>query len=298
MAFVTGSVNNFDDLLTAIRNACTANGWTLSGTVLWKGGAYVNAVVNGNSIEFLGGTGKDGSHVLTDAMGGKVRLLSIANMAVWTFPVTYEVHIFTAPDEVYVVVNHDTTKFQHVFWGVSNIPDVGGTGLWITATCGSGTGLSGYGVHATSPGASGAQAAGGNACGFPAFCMESTDSVRRNTWINADVDGAGWKSMPYGWTTLYPLLRMQPNVWNSETVLLPLPVVRARSSGSKVSMVANPPNLRLCRIDNHDAFDIITLGPDQWRLYPWRQKNTVHPNGLANADHSGTLGFAVRYTGP
>lgn len=30
MAYLTGSVNNLADLLTAIRGACTANGWTLS----------------------------------------------------------------------------------------------------------------------------------------------------------------------------------------------------------------------------------------------------------------------------
>ena len=40
MAYVTGAAASFADLKTAIQNAATANGWTLTSDVLSKDGCF------------------------------------------------------------------------------------------------------------------------------------------------------------------------------------------------------------------------------------------------------------------
>lgn len=293
MAFVSGTASSMAELATLIASACVANGWSQESNILYKGDQFVRITTTSTEVIFTAGTGQ-AAGVLSGA-APTVRMLSTSNMRVWTFPVNYEVHVLTSPDEVYVVVNHDTSKFQHAFWGKSTVPDVGGTGMWISATCGASIGSSGY----QSFGGTDYNFGGNNAAGFAAFGVRSSDTGRRNTFSHNAVDGsAGWKSFPFALGNIWPLLDIQPNVWNDETILLPMPATIPWSAGAKVSLIAQPAYLRSCRITYHNPFEIVTIAGVPWRLYPWRQKNTSAPNGTANQDHSGTWGFAVRYTGP
>ena len=92
-----------------------------------------------------------------------------------------------------------------------------------------------------------------------------------------------------------PLIQRTPNTWNGEATLLPVQAYLARPS-SKVSLIAELGHMRYVRIDNYNAGDIITLGADRWKVFPWWQRNAASRDG---ADFSsGTLGFAVRYDGP
>lgn len=293
MAFVSGSASSMADLAAAILAACAANGWSQSGNVLYKGNLYVEITSAAAYVNFRAGTGQSGG-VLSGA-ATNIRMLSNANMQVWTFPVVYEVHLLTDPDEVYVVVNHDTTKFQFAAWGQSTVPDIGGTGMWISATCGNVTG-GGSGFQ----GFTGTYEWGGsNAVGFALFGQFTGQTDRRNSYIHTTFDGTtAWRHNPCAFRNTWPLVDVQPNAWNGETVLIPMPASLVWSSGEKVSIVAHPAHVRSCRITNHLPFDIVNIGGELWRLYPWRQKNTASPNGVSNQDHSGTWGFAVRYTGP
>jgi hypothetical protein len=274
------------DLVSAILAVCTANGWSQDGSVLYRGNAFVAVTSGANFANF---------QAVTDP-APNVRMVSSAAMQVWTFPVNYEINIFTAPDEVYIVVNHDTVKFQHAAWGISTVPDIGGTGMWISAPCGNvttgGSGFQGFGGTLYDFG-------GSNAWGFALFGQRSGQFDRRNSFINCALDGTtGWKQNPYGLNGLHPLLDMLPNNWNGETILLPMPVIKAWASGAKVSLLAMPANLRVCRITNHDPMDVVSIASDDWKLYPWRYKDAANPNGVANVDSSGTWGCAIRYTGP
>lgn len=146
------------DILTALRNACTANGWTLSGNVLHKGTCFVNtrvatcvasairpAVGVRDYLMVKSGNGKDGSNLLTDPSGNEPcigPLLNGGNATTlafidWSFPVDYHIHINTSPDEVWLVVQYNSAFFQHVGFGQS--PGIGnpGTGNWHFATLGS-----------------------------------------------------------------------------------------------------------------------------------------------------------------
>ena len=95
------------------------------------------------------------------------------------------------------------------------------------------------------------------------------------------------------------LLQQLPNLYNSANVLLPIKPVALRSSGG-VTIIANPKNARYLRIDNVVPGEIITFGAEQWKCYPFYRKDSNARNGVpwaTGATHSGTFGYAIRYTG-
>jgi hypothetical protein len=86
-------------------------------------------------------------------------------------------------------------------------------------------------------------------------------------------------------------------------VLLPLRAWKERTP-YKSSLVADLANARLLRIDNITPGDILTIGTDKWKAYPWYRKNVSARDGSGNQgsayniNHTGTFGWAIRYEGP
>ncbi|QDH70841.1 hypothetical protein [Marilutibacter alkalisoli] len=149
MPYVSGSANSFADLLTALRNACTTNGWTLSGTVLHKGTCYVdvlretapfNLAPADSHLSVRAGNGIDGSNNLTDpaprrAWLGLLRAVAPDNtFPDWSWPVTYHIHVLTDPDEVWLWVNYNTDFWQWLAFGQSPAGGNAGTGNWHAAS--------------------------------------------------------------------------------------------------------------------------------------------------------------------
>lgn len=92
-----------------------------------------------------------------------------------------------------------------------------------------------------------------------------------------------------------------PSAYNQNTVLLPLQVPQRRLSKG-LTIVADFVHARLCRIDNHLTGEIVSYGGDDWKVYPFYRKNTDERNGGQQwypvpTNHSGTFGYAIRYTG-
>lgn len=303
MAYVTGLVSNLTDLVVAIRDACTDNGWAAAGDVLYKDNVHVRIQLSGSVVTFLGGTGVDGSNNLTGAGPNVVRIRELAQA--FTYPMTYEVHILTDPDEVYVIVNYAVDFYQWAAWGQSTVEGLPGTGVWYAASC-----------HASNVGTGVAINASGSQLGIassahnhPALLSTSSASGgnaanTQNGYVQHGIDGEDWNvASPaggnglHGYTALDPLLSLLPSTWNNQTILLPVVAYRVRAS-SKVALLADLAHARHCRIDYHDPGDIITLGTDRWRLYPCYSKNASARNGGNGIQHSGTMGFAIRYTGP
>ena len=82
-------------------------------------------------------------------------------------------------------------------------------------------------------------------------------------------------------------------------MLLPLRCYKERPS-YKSSLIADLANARLVRINNLAPGDIVTLGAEKWKTFPWYRKDLSYPNGgvTGNYNHSGTFGWAIRYQGP
>lgn len=300
MAYSSGSCVDLAAIVSFIRAACTANGWTLSGNVLWKGNTYVEIVTDATGVRIKGGTGKDGSNNLTGAGPRPAYLRTIAGQAL-VFPVNIEVHINTAPDEVFVVINFASSFYEMLAWGISDAPGLTGTGVWYYGS-GSERNVGYQGFYAE---VAGANYGSSNAEGPQHAAMFNVNSEGNGSYsgsfIHCDIDGTAWAGtgaqMAYAYLTIHPLVAATPSAWNNETVLLPYQVYTTRPS-NKMTLIADLKHIRIVRIDFHNPADIITLGPDRWKLFPWFKKDATALGGARGQAHSGTMGYALRYTGP
>lgn len=152
MAYATGTAVDTSGLLSALRSFLTANGWTLAGNVLHKGGCYVETTLGvlddttapaGCRLQIRVGNGIDGSNELTDPAPRRCGMGQLANSSgsytgsAWDWPVTYHIHAHTSPDEVFMCVNYGAGQFwQWVAFGKSPGPGNAGTGNWSDGTLG------------------------------------------------------------------------------------------------------------------------------------------------------------------
>lgn len=300
MAFVTGSASSIAELLTAIQNACTSNGWTLAGNVLYKGTCYVSLDVSGTTIRIIGGRGIDGSNALTSPSDRGYGYLGVAldgsgsppATPGFPFPITYFIHINTGPDEVYVVVNYAVTYYQLIGWGQSQMSGLNGTGNWYSGSDGKTTagGITPAGAYSYN-----------NVGGISSlFCRlfegngEGVDhSLDSTTW--ATDDGGSGPATGQDWYAIYA---NQPSQWNGEAVLIPIRVYASRPSGYW-SPVLECTHARHIHIQNLSDQQVITLGPDRWKVYPWWVRGTTFGLGRAGqSNDSYYAGHALRYDGP
>lgn len=124
-----------------------------------------------------------------------------------------------------------------------------------------------------------------------AIRVDSDGIVPRNQVLeanNATSGKGGWRA---GSGTAL-LEELQLNVRASEITgrapLSPLIVMSSRTSGV-YSVVGTPFDLRAVSLDNLAAGEVITLGSDQWKVFP-----IVRRNGSSGIENSAVQGFAYR----
>ena len=354
MPYVTGNANSLSDIVTALRNACTTNGWTLAGNVLHKGGCSVDIQAFGTEaqstdyglIQITGGNGIDGSNKLTDTpalyttswpaqgvIGPLGNGTSTSTYTDWNWPVTYYIHILTDPDEVFLMVNYNSNKYwQGLSFGQSPSPGCPGTGNWFHASTprhklngGSPTSqgrLQGDSHVVVNPQGSLLSSFNGGVCpGAIPFWQYTKDessviptpSLFHGVWANNGVT-VGWSHPSYNWNSSgnpgtamnvvsssrvpQPLPQYSPNAWNDEAHLIRLQILCPRLEW-KSSIVGEIQHARFIRNDFLNDGEVITIGPDKWKVYPAYRKNTDTRNGgsSSGADHSGTCALAIRYDG-
>lgn len=305
MAFVTGTAANVAALIAAINNACTLNGWTLSGAVLHKGDVYARLQDVGGEITVLGGTGVDGSNNLTGAGPAYFRIGGITAPANVTFPLTYFIHVNASPDEVYCIVNYSTNYYQFIAFGQSSIA-MPGTGNWYAGSAGQNTQyLGAITITATGGGNLSGTGQSSGAFAWHTFNSSSGSPGAYTFSIHHGLTAGNWSSVQIatniegGMANAIPavsnLVSISPNAWNGESVLTQIPIVIKRPS-TFYSLVCQPKHSRYVRLDNLDPGQVLTIGPDQWKVYPFLSKNTSARNGGSDIKHSGTFGWALRYT--
>ena len=319
MVYITGSAASFADLQTAIQNACRANGWTLSSGILSKNGCFFQLVAGTSDgyaqLQLFGGTGQSGTTLTGQPPSNYGAKICSNNGDVIAFPINYEIHLFTNPDEVYCIINYNSDFYQQLSFGKSDVPGIGGTGAWFSGAKRSDQTLTdrtygnkvfmgigwpdtvtmhpyeGYGCGLFFDGSS---SQGGNY-----FCSFVHTGLNATPWRSGNSGGAELTGYRSAGMQVSNLLQQLPNLYNSANVLLPIKPVALRSSGG-VTIIANPKNARYLRIDNVVPGEIITFGAEQWKCYPFYRKNSTVRNGVAwatGATHSGTFGYAIRYTG-
>lgn len=285
MAYYSGAANDLEALRQAIFTVCTGEGWTLAGDVLHKNGLYARLQVVSSSLRLLGGTGIDGSSNLTGAAPNYVQIGALGI----SYPLTYELFLFES--EVYVVLNYSVDRYQWCAWGKTTVQGAGGSGMWFGASqssnlrdsvaLGVGTGSTAYPCAAL-------------------FWYSSSGSAVQCVYIHHGLDGGGWgsgSSLVGASHSANDLLKLLPNIWNSEAVLVPGRLLLSRPS-NKYSLVAEAEHFRHTRIDNYAPGEIITIGSDRWKILPWFRKDAANRDAGSNILHSGTFGWAIRYEGP
>lgn len=295
MSYTTGAANSVTDLLTALQSACGAAGWALNGSVLSKGTCYMRVQASGGYLTVLGGRGIDGSNALTDAATALAcRIGDAVKGEAITWPVTYFIHIGTAPDEVYMLIRYNVSKYQWIAFGQSPLGTLAApaTGNWFGGTANTNGASGGIRIDPTNNGS------------------YSSKPSAAPFWINpADANTQAYATSAFDhgfeqqWCSVVAqrpvqqLLTSSPSAWNGETTLIPIRPITSRPS-SLWSMVGALGHARYLRLDNLEAEQLITLGSDTWRVYPFFAKNAAARDGGDGVTHSGTLGWAIRYDGP
>lgn len=297
MAVVSGSANDMTGLRQGLFDACTANGWTLSGEVLHKGTVYIRVQVTGTTLTFLGGTGINGSNVLT---GGHTVPASIRGSVTepMTWPVSFDVHILDEPDEVYLIVKYNGDAYAWAAFGCSPFSGVT-TGNWYAAIAGNFSPQL-YRVAGGTQGTSGGILTG-------AMMWKGADNIanasaflhKDGNWCSCGPTAVNNVATPEGWgSALNPtadgIYVRSPNKWNGESILVPIQVFQLNAS-NKVSLSLELGHARYFRIDNYEPDDVVQIGNDRWKILPWHRKDKVNRGGVNG--NSGTFGWAIRYTG-
>lgn len=305
MAFYSGTATSFADLQTVLENACVANDWVLNSGILSKNGCFFKLTNTASQLQLDGGTGQT-TTTLDGSPTFGVKIASITGYAM-TFPINYDLHVFNNPDEVYLIVNYNSGYYQQLSFGKSDIPGIGGTGLWMTGSIrsnlsvtDSATATMKFSIYTSNLGTSitSIGMAGG-------MFYDAPYSPYSTTLVHCGLDVLGWKISGSSAATtgllctsiVSGILSALPNLTNNANVLLPIRAAQYRNSGG-LTIVANLQNARFLRIDNINPGEIITFGSENWKVYPLYKKDTGQRDGGSSAvAHSGTLGYAIRYTG-
>lgn len=301
MAYYSGSANNMAAVRSALTAACTSEGWTWDAgeEVLYKGSIFVQLQLSGEYLRLLGRTGLttgDAPHVV---QMGPFTSYSGAPLPALSWPVSYELFVFDA--EVYCIINYNVDVYQWCAFGQSTVANLPGTGMWLGATGNNaktvyhyGLGMShniSYGSNVFCPVLFG-RGSSGNAGGTESLVHSGLD--QQGWWSSTTENGPHVGSL----ATLRPLLGCLPNEWNSEAILLPLRGYKLRFE-HRISLVADLAHARYTRIDNYSPGQILTIGSDRWKVFPWYRKNTIERDASNwRTNHSGTYGWAIRYEGP
>lgn len=315
MAFYTGSATSYSDLLAKFLAHAQVDGWTLTGDVLSRNGAFARIQETSTSITIQGCTDTAGNSLAPTASTlGRIWERGGYPIVELIFPVAYRVFSFV--DEIFLVVTYDVGKHQWLAMGKTDVPGLPGTGCWFGASGGPFS----INYNGTSPFLFGSLRGGSSEYNYDprSVCpgmfwygadhtgtLEST--AGRNCYSHHGLDNAPWelgvtdsRNAP-GPNTFSDLLGVQPNLWNSDAVLVPIRQYKPRPS-NKISLVCEVKNARHIRCTNFAPGEVLTIGPDSWMVFPWFLKNTAVPDasgtGWTTVNHTGTYGWAIKYEGP
>lgn len=339
MAYYTGVANNLFDVLQALQNAAQNNGWNLSGEVLYKNSLFLSARITTGAVEGLvlqGGTGIDGAGNLVDPSPVRARLGRPKSTDVpWTWPSRYFIHVHNNPDEIYIILNYHIEYYTWCAFGQSDQAGLNGTGLWLTGANGynnsfgsgnpdargsykitpeSGGSNFDYSWNEDYPSGAPFWHTGGKSSGAPGHQLRMRDTIHHNPnghtsnwmgWLPDNASGGGWWANRIDAVQpAIPHIKRLPNLWNQEGVLIPIQVYCQRPE-LKLSLVLETRHSRYTRIDNYEPEQVITLGHERWRVYPFIRKYLAERDGplginqlQTTGSHTGTLGWAIRYDGP
>lgn len=293
MAYQTGTANSPDDLLDKLRLFAAAQGWTVNAwTVdagfhrlhLEKSGQWVNLHSFADYIEIIGSTGYSAGSAWNAQPGTGTSARSNAMPGPY---VAY--HFFAGTDTLYTAVESTPGIFKHLAFGM------------IEKTC---TFTGGAYVGAVYWEQSASYIDSPDHYGHYSLFDSDAQSLLYNASIRADIDAKvnNWMRFTYvtsgnyaksgdrggSYNLLWGLRANTPNAFNGLTPIFPFYVFVERPS-VLYSPVGYAKDLRSVNMSSLTPGETITLGADQWMVFPIAQKNG--PNDTPN---SGLYGYAYK----
>lgn len=314
MAYETGTASGVNDLLTKLSTFLAAAGWTINrdaseGSGRWlsvqKGSdLFLNFLSDpatsgttdpGPWIHLRGATGYNGASAFT-AQPGVQPTHTSSNKMVGSFTAYW---FFEGDDYIHVVVEVEAGRFRHL---------QGGT-LEKTCTFTGGTYCMGTALSYSTTTPSNPDSMSN---GYP-WASISSSSTARN-YIRADAgDGVQWHSSyqsdtyrhagmwrevnsqtgsePYRVGFLRRMLQATPSAVNGLPVL-ERPRALVKKANNLYALLGAPKDLRLCSIAMHAPGATITIGSDEWLVFPWTLRSTTTAD--LTTDKSGFYGLAYR----
>lgn len=314
MAYTTGVVSTPANLKSAIESFAVVNGWTLSSGTLSKGSVRVQmttttSVLEGSGINsaYYSDVFISGSRTSTFSTPDLCPQQARTRIRDTAWPVTYWLFVNTSPDEIWCVVNYGGVYFQYISFGYLQKQGTWTGGDWFASSYGTNNAENGMAdIMSFTPTSSGQAYVHACAPFWGTYNRPTLGDAYyniRNSFLHCELEGHIWPgagssyvgrgSYPFFPTHAYPLHSFRPNTWNHQAVMIPFWLFFQGSDGYEIN-VGQLGHIRSVNVEFYNPGDIITLGPDQWMVFPWRIKDTVHPDGDTNS--SGLYGYAVRYT--
>lgn len=313
MAFQTGTASSFINLLDALRLFATANGWTQNqwsavGADQWlslqKGSIYANFLASATQVQIKGALGYSGAaawNAQPSTHSPTPRIRDGWYGAV-TWPVTYWFQQHTTPDDIVVVVRYQPTRFFYFTVGTMTKYGTWPGGEYYAASSEHPTvGNDSAPIADQSPNA---------ACNFAGLFWSKVGAFGYSAVpdiLHCEVDSATWggatrnqggESPTSGIQILasasrhtYPLQNRLLSAFNGLTTLQPIWVHALRPDGLW-SPIGRVEHVRYANVANHSPADIISIGGQQWMLFPWTEKGG--PGDSAGQHY----GMAIKYDGP
>lgn len=317
-----------------IEAACVLNGWTLTGGWLIKGEAEIRLTQRTGSINFTSPieTRPYDELMIEQRTPSGVVCTRPSFIRVSTFSgidCSINIHICDNPDTVWVACKANTDTFFHMGFGYIQKFTSWKGGSWIHGA--QGEFLGHFGEIATNNWATLTSAGTassrnnnvnstlGSFPSSPKHCgpfWESTDSGQggggkfTNSFIHCELrgrtfeyDGQGEGQVNYGdgilCTSLFGgLTGTGDNDYNSQTILYNFMLALNNASSVPVP-IGLVEHIRFVRLTNYLPEDIIEVGSEKWKVYPFSRRDPIYPNGKSptSADFvasTGLLGIAVR----
>lgn len=305
MAFQTGTASSPTDLLSLLVTFATANGWVVytptSGYVFHNPttGQYVGVAANTNTFLLAGALGYN-SGAAWNAQPGATTNTARANDCAGPYKAYY---FFSGPGYIHVVVERSTNLFKHFMFGELEKAGSYVGGHYFDATHHDMTeysptnrthNLLNHNVHRYLFDA--------RESGAPVYGSIRIDyDGKTNNWLSRGSQGANsvgesniYKSIVrFEFSRYWPFFFNSPNLFNQRTVLIPIDVFVSRPS-NLFSPVGTVKDVRFLNIKNFTPGEILTLGSDEWYVFPHIAKTATWDNSSSLVVTSGNYGYAYR----
>lgn len=315
-------ITSFTDVKGFVEAEAVARGWVLTGGWLEKGESSVSLTVSS-------GSGYEQLELSQRTPTGTVNVRK-SYIRVSTFSgisASIDIHVGDTPDTVWLTMKCNTDVYMHMGFGYLTKFSIWKGGCWIfgsqnyeTTHLGDIPGLNSAcysGGGATTPAALGDNHnSTSSQCCAPFW--ETLDKIgvsgtsRRKSlnFIHCELRGRLWEFDGYGENNttdaikcpslIGPMYSIVTNTFNSQTILHPY-ILGLLNASNQIVPIGMPEHIRFVQLANYNSGDIMTVGAENWKLYPLCKRDAVNPQGLsanslANAGicSTGLLGIAVR----